>query len=107
MPKPNLAQALHEQSDENNTGNVAVKNPPVTENKAQKKVSPRRKSTREDKVNIAAWFPLGVQLQLDEIRIELSRQQGRKVLLQDILAEAYNDLFKKYGKPELAPTSGK
>ena len=31
---------------------------------------------------------------------------GRKVTSQEILAEAYNDLFKKYGRAELAPMSG-
>src|SRR3712207_7144733 len=32
-----------------------------------------------------------------------SRKLGRKVTLQEIMAEAYNDLFKKYGRAELAP----
>ena len=54
-------------------------------------------------VNIAAWFPVRVKFELEEIRLERSRHLGRKVLMQELLAEAYNDLFKKYGKPEMAP----
>jgi hypothetical protein len=33
---------------------------------------------------------------------ERSRALGRKVTAQELLAEALNDLFKKYGKPEVA-----
>lgn len=68
---------------------------------------PARKSRRTDRdgmVNIAAWFPLAVKFELEDLRLELSRKNGRKMTLQEIQAEALNDLFKKYGRPELAPT---
>jgi hypothetical protein len=47
-----------------------------------------------------------LKFELEEIRLERSRKLGRKVTSQEILAEAYNDLFKKYGRAELAPMSG-
>jgi hypothetical protein len=31
----------------------------------------------------------------------------QRVTIQDLLAEALNDLFAKYGKPEIAPVSKK
>jgi hypothetical protein len=37
--------------------------------------------------------------------IERKRVIGHKVTIQDLIAEALNDLFAKYGKPEIAPTS--
>ena len=56
-------------------------------------------------VNIAAWFPIRVKFELEEIRLERSRELGRKVTMQELMAEAYNDLFLKYGRAELAPTT--
>jgi hypothetical protein len=53
--------------------------------------------------NIAGWFPLAVFYELEELRLQRSRERGRKVTLQELQAEAYNDLFKKYGRPEVAP----
>ena len=38
---------------------------------------------------------MNVRFQLDELRLAVSRDRGRKVTLMEILAEAYNDLFKK------------
>jgi antitoxin-like ribbon-helix-helix protein len=64
--------------------------------------SPARQSDRVGKKNISAWFPLSVSLELEELRIERSRALGRKITMQELLGEAYNDLFKKYGRPELA-----
>jgi len=58
---------------------------------------------RSGQVAIAAWFPLKVKLELEELRLERSRKLGRKITLQQMQAEAYNDLFKKYGRPEMAP----
>lgn len=69
--------------------------------------SPGQRSGRQDREghkNIAGWFPLSVFYELEELRLQRSREQGRKVTLQELQAEAYNDLFKKYGRPEVAPT---
>lgn len=64
---------------------------------------PRRAPARERKVNVAAWFPPAVKYGLQELALERTRSVGQKVTLQDLMAEAFNDLFKKYGKAELAP----
>ena len=63
-----------------------------------------RAPAREAKVNVAAWFAPAVKYGLQELALERSRAQGRKVTLQDLMAEAFNDLFKKYGKAETAPS---
>ena len=65
-----------------------------------------RKSSREGQVNISAWFDAPVKYALEELRLERQKALGRRVTLQEIAAEAYNDLFKKYGMPEVAPTKG-
>jgi hypothetical protein len=62
-----------------------------------------QRKDRQGLVTIAGWFPVRVKFELEEIRLERSRKLGRKVTLQEIMAEAYNDLFKKYGRAELAP----
>ena len=41
--------------------------------------------------------------ELQDLTSESSRALGRKVTVQELLAEALNDLLKKYGKPEIAP----
>lgn len=46
---------------------------------------------------IAAHFPEEVSWQLRGLAVE------RKTTVQNLLAEALNDLFAKHGKPELAP----
>lgn len=59
---------------------------------------------RDGMVNIAAWFPLAVKFELEELRLKRSREIGRKITVQELMAEALNDLFKKHGRPELAPS---
>lgn len=58
---------------------------------------------RAGEVNVAAWFPPAVKYGLQELALERSRVIGRKVTLRELMAEAFNDLFKKYGKAEVAP----
>jgi hypothetical protein len=53
--------------------------------------------SRLDTVPITAHFPRQVRDQLKILAIE----QGST--LHNLVAEAYNDLFAKYGKPEIAP----
>lgn len=61
--------------------------------------------SRVDTAPITAHFPRQVRDQLKILAIE----QGST--LHNLVAEAYNDLFAKYGKPEIAPhqsmTAGK
>lgn len=54
---------------------------------------PGRQSTRP----ITAHFPREVRDQLKILAIEQNKT------LQDLIAESFNDLFAKYGKPEIAP----
>ncbi len=96
MPK-DLAAQLRKQEEEGTDQADARSDEPA------KKAPTSKRQDRQGMVNIAAWFSVRVKFELEEIRLERSRQLGRKVLMQEILAEAYNDLFKKYGKPEMAP----
>ena len=50
---------------------------------------------------ITAHFPKQVR---DQLKILAVTQD---VTMQELSAEAYNDLFAKYGKPEIAPTPSK
>lgn len=52
---------------------------------------------REGTVAITAHLPPGVRQQLKVIAME------RDTTVQNLLAEALNDLFAKHGKPEIAP----
>ena len=60
------------------------------------------RTDRSGQCIVSGWFPRRVKLELEELKIEKSRKLGRNVKLQEIMAEAYNDLFKKYGRAELA-----
>jgi len=98
----NLAARLHKQEEQEAASATPADVQPNTPTR-------RAEGARQDRrgmVNIAAWFPVRVKFELEEIRLERSRKLGRKVTSQEILAEAYNDLFKKYGRAELAPMSG-
>ena len=97
--KRRLSEAL----DEAETPPPAAPAPAVA-NDPPRAAAASGRQDRQGRKNIAGWFPMAVFLELEELRLERSRQLGRKVTLQDLLAEAYNDLFKKYGRAELAPT---
>jgi hypothetical protein len=60
-----------------------------------------RPPSRQGAVQIAAFFPEDVRAQLKVVAAEQRRD------VQDLLAEAINLIFVKYGKPEIAPTKGK
>jgi hypothetical protein len=64
---------------------------------AQPDVRPGIQSSRIGKVNITGYFPPEVKASL---RLVQARRGGT---IQDILAEALNDLFAKYRVPESAP----
>lgn len=67
--------------------------------------SNRSSAVRPDRVgktNVTGYFDKPVKWELQELATERSRALGRKVTTQELLAEALNDLFKKYGKPEVA-----
>tara|TARA_R110002126_G_scaffold185894_6_gene334568 strand:- start:795 stop:1109 length:315 start_codon:yes stop_codon:yes gene_type:complete len=98
--RKDLAAALPSDEPADVTPPPIVSNDPPPAKPAGKKA----RNDRDGMVNIAGWFPLPVKFELEDLRLELSRKQGRKLTLQEIHAEALNDLFKKYGRPELAPT---
>jgi hypothetical protein len=60
--------------------------------------APSKPKTRQATKQIAAHFPEEVAWQLRELAVE------RRTTVQALLGEGLNDLFRKYGKPELAPT---
>ena len=53
--------------------------------------------TRMGTKQVAAHFPEDVAWQLRALAVE------RKTTVQNLMAEALNDLFAKHGKPEVAP----
>ncbi len=55
--------------------------------------------TRIGTKQVAAHFPEEVAWQLRGLAVE------RRTTVQGLMAEALNDLFAKYGKPEVAPIS--
>jgi hypothetical protein len=59
--------------------------------------APLRSAARRDTRQIAAHFPEQVAWQLRELAVE------RRKTVQALMGEALNDLFQKYGKPEIAP----
>ena len=91
--KPNLAALLAETGGSARHREPAViKQPAVAANTT----SPEAKG-RAGTAPITVHFPRQVR---DQLKI-LAVQNG--TTLHGLIAEAYNDLFAKYGKPEIAP----
>ena len=61
---------------------------------AASRIAPR---TRIGTKQIAAHFPEDVAWQLRALAVD------RKTTVQSLMGEALNDLFAKYGRPEIAP----
>jgi hypothetical protein len=59
--------------------------------------NPHFRPGRAGKTNVTGYFPGEVKKQLRILAAE------RDTTIQDLMAEALNDLFAKYGKPEIAP----
>ena len=97
MPKADLRQALRESAKTApKRAETARLAPPPPEKQASGD-NPHYRPGRADKVNVTGYFPPAVKKQL---RL-LSAEQDKT--MQQILAEALNDVFAKYGKPEIAP----
>ena len=76
----------------------------IGENSPVQPISRRSAAPRPDragKTNITGYFDKPVKWELQDLATERSRALDRKVTAQELLAEALNDLFKKYGKPEI------
>lgn len=93
--KPNLEQLLAE------TGGSARARKPVIQQPVAANERPVAAATaskgRAGTAPITVHFPKQVR---DQLKI-LAVQNG--TTLHGLVAEAYNDLFAKYGKPEIAP----
>ena len=61
--------------------------------------APSMTQSRVGKVNVSAYFPPEVK---SSLRLVQAKRGGK---IQDLLAEALNMLFTKYGVPEAASTS--
>src|SRR3954452_10758753 len=90
--KPNLAAVVEA------AGSTRRQHTPeVIEVQPGQHASPARPAARRDTRQIAAHFPEEVAWQLRELAVE------RRKTVQALLGEALNDLFQKYGRPEIAP----
>jgi len=96
MKRPNLADIAAV------AGSTRRQTPPLpsTTEAAEAAVSPRTARTRVGTKQVAAHFPEEVAWQLRALAVE------RRTTVQDLMAEALNDLFAKHGKPEVAPIGG-
>jgi hypothetical protein len=63
--------------------------------------NPHYRPGRAGKSNVTGYFPAEVKKQLRLMSAE------QDTTIQKLLAEALNDLFAKYGKPEIAPLDEK
>lgn len=63
----------------------------------EKADQPYKQPSRADTKPITGHFPKQVRDELKKLAIE------QDTTLQNIMGEAFNDLFAKYGKPEIAP----
>jgi len=91
--RPDLRQALKPRAE------VPVPLPATQQDNASapQAKSPHFRPSREGKSNVTGYFPPAVKRQLRILAAD------RDTTIQDLLAEALNDLFAKHGKPEIAP----
>lgn len=95
--KPNLAAVVEAAGS---TRRTAAPEPvaDAAATSADSAAPPARAKTRQATRQVAAHFPEEVAWQLRELAVE------RRSTVQALMGEALNDLFRKYGRPELAPT---
>ena len=93
--RPNLADVAAAAGSTRRASDVSLgpSAPPDTEAGGSKIASRTRIGTKQ----IAAHFPEDVAWQLRALAVD------RKTTVQNLMAEALNDLFAKHGKPEIAP----
>jgi hypothetical protein len=91
--KPNLANLLAE------TGGSARHREPIQQPATPANTTAPAQKGRAGTSPITVHFPKQVR---DQLKI-LAVQNG--TTLHSLVAEAFNDLFAKYGKPEIAPTA--
>ena len=91
-----LRQAMQSKADPA----AALREPPAARTQAnapEEGKGPHFRPGRDGKSNVTGYFPVEVKKQLRILAAE------RSTTIQDLLAEALNDLFAKNGKPEIVP----
>jgi hypothetical protein len=92
-PKPNnLAAALKQQARGTDTA------PALTTERAEPR--PRKETTRQGRVMVSGWLPIEARSSF-----KLIQAKHPDKLMQDLVAEAMNDLFAKYNVPQTAKAS--
>jgi len=94
--RPNLAAVAAAAGSTRRSPDLVTPTATTSTVEATERAAPR---TRIGTKQVAAHFPEDVAWQLRALAVD------RKTTLQNLLAEALNDLFAKYGKPEIAPAN--
>ncbi len=94
--RPNLAAVAAAAGSTRRSPDLVTSTATTSPAEAAERAAPR---TRIGTKQVAAHFPEDVAWQLRALAVD------RKTTLQNLLAEALNDLFAKYGKPEIAPAN--
>ena|SRR5712692_5681546 len=102
MPKPPALPSLKKLDNRTAPPQKAEKPAP-----ADRPDNPHYRPSREGMENLTGYFPPAVKSQLLELAIRRRKERGGKVTIQDLLAEAINDLFAKSEMPEIAPVNRK
>lgn len=79
------------------SGSTRKRQPVAVALKAER---PATQPSREGTAPITGHFPEDVRAQLKILAVE------QRKTMHSLMAEAFNDLFAKYGKPEIAPQDG-
>ncbi len=91
--RPNLAAVAAAAGSTRRSEAVSVQSTETAREASGRTAARTRMGTKQ----IAAHFPEDVAWQLRGLAVE------RKTTVQNLMAEALNDLFAKHGKPEVAP----
>lgn len=91
MSKVDLSEALVSAG-----GGVRGRKPPRAPEE-EKTALPSRQANRAGTSPITVHFPTEVRDQLKIMAVE------QRITMQQLIAEGFNDLFAKHGKPEIAP----
>lgn len=90
-----LQQALSASSGKSADGKRVKAPSPSPASKDDRAADANRQPTRVGKVNVSAWLDPDFKSGLRLVQV----RKGPKATVQDILAEALNDLFTKYDVP--------
>ena len=94
-PKPDLNALLSDAGGSTRKRPAPVEAVPASHAERPAKATPQ--PGRVGTVPVTAHFPEDVRAQIKILAVEQRRT------MQGMIAEAFNDLFSKYGKPEIVP----